>query len=262
MLRRARTALRKSEVARDDGDEAEAALASAGVGDVLRFLGARVTARLRGIDVVVVVDEPDEPSVMSLTSAQRKTEPTCVKCMALPTCFFMDLEVRSRGDVLEEENMHRHPAAIVCSGVIGKPDMDRISCAVTKVVLRLSALILSSLTKYPEPAITVMNVECPAFISLARLSGFWLTSMTSTLTDVSTIASSIRSRSAGRSAASTLESESSRNARCSRPFLSGHVVIPAATLAQRSTTLRRLLASLTSSAMASSVATMKSFHVR
>ena len=68
--------------------------------------------------------------------AARNTSPTWVKCIALPTCFRILLADRAAGadDARQLENIHGVPALATCSSVIGKPDIDRTSTAVTNVV--------------------------------------------------------------------------------------------------------------------------------
>ena len=94
--------------------------------------------------------------------------------MAFPTCFLIDLADRAAGadDALQVENMHGSPALATCASLIGKPDIASTSSAVTNVVEWCCCLMRSVRTKYPDPAMTVMNVASSRLMSRARLVGF------------------------------------------------------------------------------------------
>ena len=96
-----------------------------------------------GLCLVVALGE--ESCVVGIVTAPRLgnfnnalgiVSPTCVSCIALPTCFIMVLAERAAGadDARHLENMHGVPALATCSSVIGKPDIVRPSVAVTSVV--------------------------------------------------------------------------------------------------------------------------------
>ena len=74
------------------------------------------------------------PMAGNFSNALKNTRPTCVKCMALPTCFFMLFAERAAGAVRHLENMQCVPALLTCSSVIGNPLMDKTSVAATSVV--------------------------------------------------------------------------------------------------------------------------------
>ena len=76
------------------------------------------------------------PRFGNFNNALNSISPTCVKCMVLPTCFFMLLAEREAGADADRhlENMQCVPALLTCSSEIGSPLMDKTSAAATSVV--------------------------------------------------------------------------------------------------------------------------------
>ena len=69
------------------------------------------------------------PRIGNFNNALRNISPTCVKCMALPTCFFMLWAEREAG-----ADADRHLENVQCVPALANPLMDKTSAAATSVV--------------------------------------------------------------------------------------------------------------------------------